>query len=386
MRKTLTLGGLAVATLGTALAQNEGPDDAVIYSNEFLSIGVGARAQALGNSTVASSGDIFSTYWNPAGLAGVDSTAGLIAGAMHAEQFAGVTKFDYLGLSIPVAGGGRRLGVSLIRQGTDDIPNTLNLIGPDGTVDYGNITTFGVADYAGIVSYAQPTSLLKGRVSVGGNLKIIRRVIGDFSSAWGVGVDLGARYVDGPLRAGIVLRDATTTFNSWKTEFSEEDLATLQRTGNTLPDASGTEITRPTLLPSVAYRFGFGNFGVAPEATASVTFDGRRNTLLASDGVSVDLAAGLEIDFRNIVFARVGVDQFQEVRALGEAEGTLTPRAALGLGVRIKRFALDYAFSNPGSEADLYAHVVSVNFGLTKGGTRPTRGRARPTRGSRRGG
>ena len=380
MRKSSLPCAIAIALvtcLGAAQAQNAGPDDAVVYSNEFLAIGVGARAQALGNSTVASSEDIFSTYWNPAGLADVDSTAGLLGGAMHAEQFAGVTKFDYLGVSIPVASGGRRIGFSLIRQGTDDIANTLNLVEPDGTVNYDNITTFAVADYAGVVSYAQPTKLLGGRVSVGGNLKIIRRVIGDFSKAWGVGVDVGARFVDGPLRAGLVLRDATSTFNSWKTELSEADLVTLQQTGNTLPDASGSEITRPTLLPSVAYRFGFGDFGVAPEATAYVTFDGRRNVLLDGDPLSVDLAGGLEVDFRNIVFARVGVDQFQRIRALGETDGTLTPRAALGLGVRLKRFALDYAFSNPGSESDLYAHVVSVNFGLSRGGAPSAR---RPSR------
>ncbi len=368
MRKIIAACTLLSIGLGpSAYGQQAPPDDAVIYSNEFLSIGVGARAQALGNSTVASSDDIFSTYWNPAGLAAVDSSAGLIAGAMHAEQFAGVTKFDYVGVSLPIASGGRRLGVSLIRQGTDDIANTLNLVEPDGTINYDNITTFAVADYAIAFSYAQPTRLLKNRVSVGGNLKVIRRILGDFSQAWGVGVDVGARYADGPLRAGLVLRDATSTFNSWKTELSDSDLEVLQRTGNTLPDASGTEITRPTLLPSMAYRFALGNFGIAPEATAFVTFDGRRNTLVASNTVSVDLAGGLEVDFRRIVFARFGVDQFQEIRPLGEEDGILTPRFALGLGVKIKRFALDYAYSNPGSESDLYAHVVSVNFGLSRG-------------------
>lgn len=367
MRKVLTLGSLLAAFSLGVDAQTTGPDDAVVYSNEFLAVGVGARAQALGNSTVASSDDIFSTYWNPAGLSAVDTATGLTAGVMHAEQFAGVTKFDYIGVSLPIATGGRRLGLSLIRQGTDDIANTLNLVEPDGTINYDNITTFAVADYAGVVSYAQPTKLLGGNLSLGGNLKIIRRIIGDLSTAWGVGVDVGARYVNGPWQAGLVLRDATSTFNSWKTELSEEDLATLQRTGNTLPDASGSEITRPTLLPSIAYRLSTGQFGFAPEATAYVTFDGQRNTLISADPVSVDLAAGLEVDFRQIVFVRFGVDQFQKIRALGEEDGTLTPRAALGLGVQIKRFALDYAYSNPGSDAELYAHVISLNFGLSRG-------------------
>ncbi len=360
---------LAVTITFQVLAQAvEPPDDAVVYSNEFLAVGVGARAQALGNSTVASSSDIFSTYWNPAGLAGVDSTNGLIAGAMHAEQFTGVTKFDYLGVSLPIASGGRRLGLSLIRQGTDDIPNTLNLVESDGTINYDNITYFAVADYAVMLSYAQPTRLLGGKLALGGNLKVIRRVIGDFSKAWGVGVDVGARYVSGPLQAGLVLRDATSTFNSWKTSFTEAELAVLQQTGNTLPDASGSEITRPTLLPSVAYRFQFGRLGVAPEATMLITFDGRRNVLLKADGTSADLAAGLEVDFRQIVFARLGVDQFQSIRPLGADAETLSPRLALGLGIRVKRFALDYAFSNPGNADKLYAHVVSLNFGLARPG------------------
>lgn len=357
---------LAVLAVSVGQAQNQTPpDDKVIYANEFLTIGVGARAQALGNSTVASSTDIFSTYWNPAGLVDVDSTTGLIAGAMHAEQFAGNTKFDYLGISLPIASGGRRFGVSLIRQGTDDVPNTLNLIEPDGTVNYDNVTLFSVADYAMLFSYAQPTQWLKGRVSVGGNLKIIRRIIGDFSKAWGVGADIGLRYADGPFRAGLVLRDATSTFSSWKTELTDAQLATLQQTGNTLPDASGSEVARPTLLPSATYRFGFGRFGFAPEATALITFDGKRNAIVQSDNISMDLAAGLELDFQQKVFARFGVDQFQYIRPLGEEE-KLSPRFALGLGVQLKRFSLDYAFSNPGNGEDLYAHVVSLDFGLTK--------------------
>lgn len=39
---------------------------------------------------------------------------------------------------------------SFIRLGVDNIPNTLNLIGPDGTVDYNRVTNFSASDYAGI--------------------------------------------------------------------------------------------------------------------------------------------------------------------------------------------------------------------------------------------
>ena len=359
----LLLLTFAAALCCTAQAQ--------IYSNEFLSIGVGARAQALGNSAVASSTGIYATYWNPAGLSAVDEGTGLLAGAMHAEQFAGVSGYDYLAVSLPLAGAGRRIGVSLIRQGTDNIPNTLNLYRPDGTADYGNITRFSVADYAGLISYAQPTKLLDGKLAVGGNLKIIRRVIGDFSSSWGVGLDAGLRYDDGALQAGLMLRDATSTFNSWKTELTEEQRTVLLATGNTLPDRSGSETTRPSVLPSVRYRFTAGQFGFAPEVTAWVTFDGQRNTLVSADPVSVDLNAGLEADFRERVYLRFGLDQWQRYRPLGEESEKLGARPALGVGVRIKRVNLDYAFSNPGDDQSLYAHVFSLQLGLKRPDAQP---------------
>ena len=38
------------------------------YSNEFLAIGVGARAHGMSGAVLATSNDVFSSYWNPAGL------------------------------------------------------------------------------------------------------------------------------------------------------------------------------------------------------------------------------------------------------------------------------------------------------------------------------
>jgi hypothetical protein len=37
----------------------------------------------------------------------------------------------------------------------DDIPNTLFLIEPDGSINYNNIQTFSSADYAFLLSYGQ---------------------------------------------------------------------------------------------------------------------------------------------------------------------------------------------------------------------------------------
>ena len=92
------------------------------YSNEFLRIGPGARAQSMGGAVVAGQQDIFSTAWNPAGLAGLPTERGLEIGAMHSEWFGGVANYDYLGFSLPLSNKNQRIGLSLIRFGIDQIP------------------------------------------------------------------------------------------------------------------------------------------------------------------------------------------------------------------------------------------------------------------------
>ena len=62
------------------------------YSNEFLSLGIGARGLSMANTMCAISDDVTSAYWNPAGLARMDKRYQL--SLMHAEYFAGIAKYD----------------------------------------------------------------------------------------------------------------------------------------------------------------------------------------------------------------------------------------------------------------------------------------------------
>ena len=71
--------------------------DAPKYSNEFLTIGVGARSLGMGYSHVAAVNDVTAGYWNPAGLLGVRGD--LQVGAMHSEYFAGIAKYDYIAIA-----------------------------------------------------------------------------------------------------------------------------------------------------------------------------------------------------------------------------------------------------------------------------------------------
>ncbi len=332
------------------------------YSNEFLAIGAGARAHGMGTAVVASDTDPTAIYWNPAGLAWRESAEGLQLSAMHAEWFAGVGKYDFLAMSIPTNHPQRRLGVSLLRFGIDDIANTLFLYDEDGSVNYDNVVSFSAADYALLLSYAwHPRN--KAHHTFGLSTKVIRRVIGTFANAWGFGFDLGWQYRQGDWRGGVTLRDATTTFNAWRNTLSEAEKDQLLATGNELPQLSALELTRPSLLVGAARLLRSGKWLFQPELNLRITTDGRRNTLLATELFSADLAAGIELTYDDFLFLRAGTSQFQQERTLGGRTFWST-RPAAGIGMKLGRLRLDYAFSDIGDGQGRFSHIVSLQLQL----------------------
>ena len=110
------------------------------YSNEFLNIGAGARGLAMGSAQVASVRDGTSGYWNPAGLAGIDNNAQI--NLMHAEYFAGIGKYDYVGIALPTANEKRIIGITGLSFAVDDIMNTLFLVEPDGSINFSESVSF----------------------------------------------------------------------------------------------------------------------------------------------------------------------------------------------------------------------------------------------------
>ena len=182
----------------------------VSYSNEFLNIGIDAASLARGNSVIATTSGVCSGYWNPAGLSRIEKK--FEASLMHANYFSGLAQYDYLGFSYKVSDS-LKLGLSVIRFGVDDIPNTLDLVDAEGNVNYDRITYFSVADYALLLSLGK-VSKLQG-FSWGASVKLVYRKQGGFASAYGFGFDAGVQYRFGKWRFGANLRDATSTFNIW---------------------------------------------------------------------------------------------------------------------------------------------------------------------------
>lgn len=346
------------------------------YSNEFLSIGVGARAQAMGGAQIAFISDVSAGFWNPAGLNGVDTDLQLAA--MHNEWFASIGRYDYLGLAAPIMDKSRRIGFTFIRFGVDNIPNTLSLYDDDGTINYNNVTTFNAADYAFMLHYAQTIKSIG--LSFGISPKVIHRTVGPFANSWGFGIDAGAQYKLKNWHFGLMLKDISTTFNAWTFSFTDEEKQTLALTNNEIPIKS-LEITRPTIGFGFAYEntFKLGKpkegkkqkyIGLLAALDINMTTDGKRNTLLSTNPISFDPVLGLELHYDNLVFIRGGINNIQQFQDIsGANKWAVQPN--FGVGFRIYKFYVDYAIGlNAGgaiidnSQGAILSHIVSIKIDI----------------------
>jgi len=334
------------------------------YSNEFLNLGVGARNLGMGNTGASSTSGVYATYWNPAGL--LEQQKEFEVAFMHSEYFAGIAKYDFLGGSKKIDSLST-LAVSFIRFGVDNIPNTLELVDADGNVNYDRIKYFSITDFAAFVSYARTLSFLKG-MTAGANVKIIRRRIGDFGGAWGLGTDVGVKYPYKNWIFSAMGKDITNTFNIWTYSLTDKEKAVFVQTGNELP-ATSLELTLPRLILGAAHTrfFWKDRISVCGEMNLINTFDGKRNTVLKTSLWSMEPAFGLELGYRKTFFVRFGMGNFQkQFDATGTKQiTTFQPNAGVGLHYRI--FTLDYAMTDIGDRSiSLYSHIFSLKIELDR--------------------
>ena len=329
------------------------------YSNEFLSIGVGARALGMSGTQVANVRDVTAGYWNPAGLSGIENKYEF--SLMHAEYFAGIAKYDYAAFATAIDTSSH-FAVSVIRFAVDDIPDTRFLYDANGAIDYNNIRFFSSADYAFIFSYAKEMGFFKG-LNMGANFKVVHRNAGEFANAWGFGLDVGAQLERNGWQFGVMLRDITGTFNAWSHN-SDLVFDIYTQTGNEIPENS-IEITLPKAILGVSRYFQVREkFGLLAATDLVFSFDGRRNVLLKSDFASMDVNVGMELNYLKIVYFRLGVGNIQEVKDFDESTYTsFQPNS--GIGVRINNVMIDYALTDIGDQSEsLYSHVFSLKVGL----------------------
>jgi hypothetical protein len=330
------------------------------YSNEFLNIGVDAAALGMSNAVVAHTGDVNSGYWNPAGLIKLEDKQFSL---MHANYFANIAQYNYAGFAMPIDDRSA-VGASIIRFGVDDILNTTQLIDSQGNIDYNRISLFSTADYALTVSYAR--SLPIDGLNYGVNAKVIHRKIGNFASAWGFGFDLGIQYIsdDEDWKFGIMVRDITTTYNTWT--INEEEFNKIKDAvpgeNQELPETS--EITLPKAQLGVAKKWIIRyDYSLTAAANLNTRFT-RTNDIISTNAMSIDPALGFEFGYIDLIYLRGGVGNFQQITQIDNTN-KLSFQPNFGLGFKYRGIQIDYALTDLGNQsAALYSNIFSVKVDL----------------------
>ena len=344
---------LFISTLTCSLSQTTRS-----YSNEFMNIGVDAAALAMSGSVTATSNDVNSGYWNPAGLVHLEDNA---LALMHSSYFANIANYNYIAFAMPLDNRSA-VGISIIRFGVDDILDTTKLIDQQGNINYDRINLFSAVDYGITFSYARKLPI--PGLNYGVNAKIIRRIIGDFASSWGFGLDFGIQFEKNNWQFGLMARDITTTFNSWA--FEEDRLQDIQNAipGQNQEEPEATELTLPKLQFGVAKRFIFDyDYSLKAEVDLIVRFE-ENNDLISTSFASINPALGFEFGYIDLVYLRGGLGNFQNELQFDNSKN-LSVQPNLGVGFKYKGIAIDYALTDIGDQSvALYSNVFSLKIDL----------------------
>lgn len=158
----------------------------------FLGIDIGARASAMGGAFVAIANDLTAIYWNPAGIARLESPQLAI---IHTQWIVD-TNFDWGALSIPLGRFGT-IGLNVTSLTHDDM-EIRTIEQPEGTGEF-----FSAGDLSLGLTYAIN---LTDRFSIGFNGKFVRSEIFN-ESANAFALDVGTLFVTqyNGLRIGAVI-------------------------------------------------------------------------------------------------------------------------------------------------------------------------------------
>ncbi|MEW4925249.1 PorV/PorQ family protein [Algibacter sp. 2305UL17-15] len=326
-----------------------------------MNIGVDAAALGMSSAVTSHSADVNSGYWNPAGLVNIEDNQ---LALMHSSYFANIANYDYAAFAMPIDNRSA-VGISLIRFAVDDILNTTQLIDEQGNINYDRISLFSTADYGITFSYARKSTLNDG-LSFGANAKVIRRIIGDFASSWGFGLDAGIQYkTRNDWSFGVMARDITTTFNAWAIDEAEFQTIkdAVEGQNQELPET--TEITIPKLQIGISKLITFHyDYTLLASANVNVRFE-ENNDVFSSSFASINPALGFEFAYLDMVYLRGGAGNFQNETQIDDSE-QVSFQPSFGLGFKYSGVQIDYAFTDIGDQSvALYSNVFSLKIDLS---------------------
>jgi hypothetical protein len=306
----------------------------------FLEIGVGARALALGSAFTALADDPSTIYWNAGGLAKLKRHGFMFN---HSEWIADIN-FDFMSGSFNLGRyGAVGLSITALTMGEMEVTTTEE---PEG-----NGQIFRASDFAVSLVYAYS---LTDRFSIGINSKVIRQKIWEMS-AMGFAVDLGVHYVT-PFK-GLNLGMSISNFGTQMKLSGPNSLILYDPD----PSSSGNngripgEIQMASWPLPLNFRIGLAYQIFQTEFHKAVFAVDAEHPNNNYESVCV----GAEYVFRNMLALRGGYNSL----FLQDAEESLTLGAGIYypiVGGVLLRF--DFAYADFGLFDNVYKYTVGIDF------------------------
>lgn len=294
------------------------------YAGEIFYLSPGVANQAMGNTGYTNESSVSATWWNPA-LLSLNGTNGIEL--MHAEQFEGLMQYNHISA---IFGKQNRMGLVITHIGIDDVGLTRlanDSLPPSAT---NRPYVWKKTNNNDLMAFFGISRNLNEKLHVGITPKLAYRFLAE-KAGYGFGADLGMLWqMNNKLRLGLVAKDFFTTNVVWE---------------------NGTQ---ESILPSLDAELGFRTTVSKRQIPVQVSMavetqtDGREEAATFNTGfMSGDLHAG------------IGVFPIPQLKVMA---GYDADNITAGLGIYIKKLAIEYAFKN-GSEDDLgYSQRVSAGW------------------------
>ena len=300
-----------------------GEQRAGISTAQFLKIGVGGRATAMGDAFVAIANDVSALYWNPAGLAQFSENQVMFA---H-NQWVVDINHDFVG-AVYHLDDENTIGVALTSLSMDEMKVTTEYA-PFGTGEY-----FGFSDLAIAISYSKK---MTDQFSFGGTVRYIEETL-DKLKMRGIMVDLGTYYWTGL---------GSTRFAVTVTNFGND----LAPDGEVVLVGNRTKSEWQSFSPPTMFRIGFALEPYENDlhrVTTSIQLNHPNDN-------SENLSLGVEYVWNKMFFARAGYK-------INVDEQDISFGAGVNVPISIANVSIDYAFANFSRLGS--AHRFSITLGL----------------------
>jgi len=309
----------------------------------FLEIGVGARAQALGGSAVSAGEGPEAMFWNPAGIVTRTELSTFIS-YMQLFGNSGITN-TAAALTVPVGQGA--IGISFTQYSSGSIDRTTE-VAPDGD----DPAFPGQFKYTGTAIAAQYARNITDRLSASGGIRLVQEGI-DFAETNFIGFDLATRFRTGLY--GLSVAAAITNIgpsNRYTGSGVTRRISAPRENGF----ATGASIpvqfnTRQVQLPT-GFRFGVqsslvGDSEAMFRASKVHTLVGELDFFDAID-TDVQPSVGFEYGYKSNYFLRAGKRWFNEQHAPWKFADGLSFGGGVKIPVLGRKLTLDYAYTTMG--------------------------------------